>query len=87
MPKVVVHHEVKDRDLWLASEVRGAAFSSQGVTELRTYTDPTNPKRVALTANVPDLDALVAFLQTDEAAQAMATDGVLADTVVILIES
>jgi hypothetical protein len=87
MPKVVVHHDVKDRDLWLASEVRGQAFSSQGVTELRTYIDPTNPKRVALTANVPDLDALAAFLQTDEAAQAMATDGVIADTVVILIES
>jgi hypothetical protein len=87
MPKIVVHHDVKDRDLWLASEVRGAAFSSQGVTELRTYTDPTNPKRVALTANVPDLAGLVAFLQTDEAAQAMATDGVLADTVVLLIES
>ena len=87
MPKVVVHHDVKDRDLWLASEIRGAAFSSQGVTELRTYIDPTNPKRVALTADVPDLDALLTFLQTDEAAQAMATDGVLADTVVLLIES
>jgi hypothetical protein len=87
MPKVVCYHDVKDRDLWLASEVRGAAFSSQGVTELRTYLDPTNPKRVALTANVPDLDALVAYLQTEDAAQAMATDGVIADTVVLLVES
>jgi hypothetical protein len=87
MPKIVCYHDVKDRDLWLASEVRGAAFSSQGVTELRTYLDPTNPKRVALTANVPDLDALVAYLQTEDAAQAMATDGVLADSVVLLVES
>jgi hypothetical protein len=87
MTKIVCYHDVKDRDLWLASEVRGAAFSSQGVTELRTYLDPTNPKRVALTANVPDLDALVAYLQTEDAAQAMATDGVLADSVVLLVES
>ncbi|MGX7677543.1 hypothetical protein ACSMXN_01455 [Jatrophihabitans sp. DSM 45814] len=87
MPKVICYHDVKDRDLWLASEVRGAAFSSQGVTDLRTYIDPTNPKRVGLSAEVPDVDALVTFLQTDEAAQAMATDGVVADTVVMLVES
>jgi hypothetical protein len=87
MPRVICHHDVKDRDLWLASEVRGAAFASQGVTELRTYIDPTNPKRVGLSAQVPDIDALVAFLQTDEAAQAMATDGVLPETVVLLVES
>jgi hypothetical protein len=67
--------------------VRDAAFSPLGVTELRTYIDPANPKRVGLTAQVPDLDALVAFLQTDEAAQAMTTDGVIADSVVILVES
>ena len=87
MPRIICHHDVKDRDLWLASEVRGAAFSSQGVTELRTYIDATNPKRVGLSAQVPDLDALMAFLQSEEAAQAMATDGVIADTVVILVES
>jgi len=87
MPRVIIHHNVKDRALWLASEVRDAAFSSQGITELRTYIDPTNPQRVGLTANVPDLDALLAFLQTDEAAQAEATDGVLPETVVMLVES
>jgi hypothetical protein len=87
MTRFLCHHDVKDRDLWLASEVRGEAFNSQGVTELRTYIDATNPKRVGLTGNAPDLDALLAFLQTEEAAQAMATDGVLADTVVILVES
>jgi hypothetical protein len=41
---------------------------------------------VGLTANVPDLGALIAFLQTNEAAQATATDGVLADIVTILVE-
>lgn len=53
----------------------------------RTYIDPTNPKPVGLTGEVPDLDALIAFLRTDEAAHAMATDGVIADTVVMLVES
>ena len=87
MPRIICHHDVKDRDLWLASEVRGAVLSAHGVTQLRTYVDPTNPKRVGLSAEVADLDALVAFLQTEEAAQAMATDGVIPDTVVMLVES
>jgi hypothetical protein len=87
LPRIIVHHDVKDRDLWLASDTREAVFSPLGITELRTYIDPANPKRVGLTAQVPDLDGLVAYLQTDEAAQAMTTDGVIADTVVILIES
>ena len=37
--------------------------------------------------DVPDLDALMTAMQTPEAAQAMENDGVLADTLVILIEA
>jgi hypothetical protein len=87
MTKIAVHHDVKDRALWLASGVRAEKFGALGVTDLRTFIDPTNPNRVGLTADVPDLDALVAYLQTDDAAQAMATDGVIAGTVVLLVES
>ncbi|HEX4018665.1 MAG TPA: hypothetical protein VHX15_18145 [Frankiaceae bacterium] len=42
---------------------------------------------MGLTAEVADVDALIAFLQTQEAAEAMATDGVIAETVVMLFES
>lgn len=87
MTRIIVHHDVKDRALWLASGVRAEKFGALGVTDLQTFIDPTNPSRVGLSAEVPDLDALVAYLQTDDAAQAMATDGVIADTVVMLVKS
>ena len=87
MPTIVVHHDVKDRDLWLASGVRAEKFGALGVTDIRTFIDPTNPSRVGLTAEVPDLDALLAFMQTEDAAQAMATDGVIPETVVFLVKS
>jgi len=37
--------------------------------------------------DVPDMDALTAAMQTKGAAEAMEHDGVLADTLVILVES
>jgi hypothetical protein len=37
--------------------------------------------------DVPDLDALMAALQSPEAAEAMKADGVHGDTVVICVES
>jgi hypothetical protein len=37
--------------------------------------------------DVPDMDALTAALQTEEAAAAMDHDGVLADTLVMVVEA
>ena len=37
--------------------------------------------------DVPDLDAVMAAMQTEAAAEAMEYDGVLADTLVILVEA
>jgi hypothetical protein len=37
--------------------------------------------------DVPDLDAVIAAMETDAAADAMAYDGVLPETLVILIEA
>jgi hypothetical protein len=41
---------------------------------------------VAIVMDVPDLDALMAAMQDAKAAEAMDHDGVLAETLVILIE-
>lgn len=87
MPSIVVHHDIDDTEHWLASPVREQFFGSMGITNVRTFTNPQNPKQVALTMDVPDLDALVAALQSPEAAEAMKSDGVHADTVVLLVES
>jgi hypothetical protein len=87
MPTVIGHHDVKDTARWLASPKREEFFGPLGVTNIRTFVDPQNPTRVALLMDVPDMDAVMAAMQTEGAAAAMEHDGVLADTLVILVEA
>ena len=87
MPTIVAHHDVTDTDHWLASPKREEFFGPLGVTNIRTFVDPQNPNHVALMADVPDMDALMAAMQTEGAAAAMDHDGVLAETLTILIEA
>ena len=87
MPTIVFHHDVDDAERWLASPAREQFFGPLGVTNLRTFTNPQNPSQVGLSMDVPDLDALLAALQSPEAAEAMKNDGVHADTLVMLVEA
>ena len=87
MPTVIGHHDVKDTQHWLASPRRQEFFGPLGVTNIRTFTDPQNPTRVAVLMDVPDLDATLAALQTAAASEVMDQDGVLADTLVLLVET
>ena len=87
MPTVIAHHDVDDTKHWLASPRREEFFGPLGITNIRTFTNPQNPTQVGLMMDVPDVDALVAALQSDEAAAAMQHDGVHPDTVVLLVES
>ena len=77
MPTIIGHHDVKDKDHWLASPKREELFGPLGITNIRTFVDPQNPTRVAVLMDVPDMDAFMA-------AVAMAYDGVLPETLVIL---
>ena len=86
MPTVIAHHDVKDTDHWLSSPKREEFFGPLGVTNIRTFVDPTNRARVAVLMDVPDMDAVMASMETPEAQDAMAYDGVLAETMVILVE-
>jgi hypothetical protein len=87
MPTVIAHHDVKDTDHWLASPKREEFFGPLGVTNVRTFVDPQNPTRVGLLMDIPDMDAVMAAMQTAEAAEAMEHDGVLPETLVILVEA
>lgn len=87
MPTIIGHHDVKDQKHWLASPKREEVFGPFGVTNIRTFIDPQNPKRVAVMMDVPDLDALMAAMQTPTMAEAMEYDGVVAESLVILVES
>jgi hypothetical protein len=86
MPTVFAHHDVKDTDHWLSSPAREEFFGPLGVTNIRTFVDPTNRNRVGVLMDVPDLDAVVAALQTPEGADAASSDGVVMDTLVVLVE-
>jgi hypothetical protein len=57
------------------------------VTNIRTFVDPENPRRVGLVMDVPDMDAVMGAMETKAAAEAMEYDGVLPETLVILIEA
>ena len=87
MPTIIGHHDVKDKDHWLASSRREEFFGPLGVTNIRTFVDPQNTTRVAVLMDVADMDTLMAAMQSDEAAEAMAHDGVLPETLVILVEA
>ena len=87
MPTVIGHHDVKDTEHWLASPKREEFFGPLGVTNIRTFVDPLNRTHVAVLMDVADMDALTAAMQTPAAGEAMEHDGVLPETLVILIES
>ena len=87
MPTVIAHHDVKDKDHWLASPKREEFFGPLGVTNIRTFVDPQNPTRVAVLMDVADMDAVMGAMETEAAAEAMAHDGVLPESLVILVEA
>jgi hypothetical protein len=87
MPTIIGHHDVKDTQHWLASPKREEFFGPLGVTNIRTFVDPENSTRVAVLMDVADMDVLMGAMQTAEAAEAMNHDGVLAESLVILVEA
>ena len=87
MPTLIGHHDVRDKDHWLSSSKREEFFGPLGVTNIRTFVDPQSPNHVAVLMDVPDMDAFQAAMQSEGAAEAMDHDGVLPETLVILVEA
>ena len=87
MPTVFGYHDVKDTDHWLASPKREEFFGPLGVTNIRTFVDPQNPVRVGILMDVADMDAVTAAMEAAAAAEAMADDGGIPETLVMLVEA
>ncbi|WP_163872917.1 hypothetical protein [Rhizobium laguerreae] len=87
MPTIMICHDVKDTKHWLASPIRKQVLEPVGVTNIRTFTDSQNSNRVGLVMDVADMEKLMAFMQTKAAADAMASDGVLPETMTFLVQS
>jgi len=87
MPTVVAYHDiVKGKNHWLSSPKREDVFGPLGVTNIRTFVDPEDPAKVALVLDVPDMDALMAAMQQPSMGEAMEHDGVVPETLRILVE-
>jgi hypothetical protein len=87
VPTIFGYHDVKDTDHWLASPKREEFFGPLGVTNIRTFVDPENRTRVGVLMDVPTMETLTAAMQAPGAAEAMEYDGVLPETLVILVEA
>lgn len=88
MPTIIAHHKItKGAEHWLKSPKRKEFFGSLGVTNLRTFVDPRDQTHVAILMDVPDMETLAQALQGQAAADAMAFDGVVPESIKILVES
>ena len=87
MPTAIACHDVKDTERWLTSPKREEVFGPLGVTNIRTFVDPTNPTRVGILMDIADLDAVMKAMDQPEMAAAMSYDGVVPESLVILIEA
>jgi hypothetical protein len=85
MATYVITHEVEDVERWLSSPKREEVFGPLGVT-VRTFRDPEGSNRVALIAEIPDMEAFQEFMKTDAAADAEKHDGVKPETLLVLSE-
>ena len=86
MPTVVAYHDVKDTEHWLASPKREEVFGPLGVTNIRTFVNPDDPTKVGLVMDIADMDAVMRYMETPGAADAMAHDGVIPESLVLLVE-
>lgn len=87
MPTVLAHHDIsKGKEHWLSSPKREELFGPIGVTNIRTFVNPERPTHVAIVMDVADMDALMNAMQSEAAAEAMQHDGVVPESLVILIE-
>jgi hypothetical protein len=87
MPTVVAYQHVKDTDHWLSSPKREEILGPLGVTNIRTFVDPQDRKRVAVLMDIADMDVVMAAMESPAAAEAMAYDGVLPETLVFMVEA
>jgi len=86
MPTVIAYHDVSDTEHWLASPKREEVFGPLGVRNIRTFVNPDNPTKVGVLMDISDMDAVMSFMQGQEAADAMSHDGVQPETLVMLVE-
>lgn len=90
--KTLLHisHEVKDADVWLDAWVgsgnRKEIFAQNGAPNVRVFQSPENANHVGLVAEISDMDAFMAWMNSPEAQTAKTEDGVIDSTLRFMTE-
>ena len=77
MPRIVVTHEVKDVKHWASKGDERVEIIGPFATEIVSYVAADGSNKVAVSANVHNMEGLMAMMQTAEAAAAMEAHGVI----------
>ena len=77
MPRIVATHEVEDVKHWASKGDERVEILGQFGTDIVSYVAADGSNKVAVSANVHDMEGLMAFMQTPEAAAAMESHGVI----------
>ncbi|CUH45531.1 hypothetical protein [Ruegeria atlantica] len=86
MPRVIAMHDVDDVEHWLSSQQREDIFKDVAF-DMVTFVHPTEPNKVGLSANIPDLDKFLEINNGPIGQAAMKHDGIQADTIAVMIEA
>jgi uncharacterized protein (TIGR02246 family) len=90
-PHVMILHEVEDAERWLAAwrgeDSRHDMFRANGAAHVHTFQSKDNPNLTGLVIAVKDMQSLHDMLSSDEGRAAAAEDGVIADSMSVLMEA
>jgi len=86
MPRVIAMHDVDDVEYWLSSTKRDEIFKDVAF-DMVTFVHPTEPNKVGISANIPDVDKFLEVNSSPSGLAAMKHDGVHPDTVVLMVEA
>lgn len=88
---VVITHEVEDAERWLAAwrgdDSRHDLFRANGAAHVHTFQSEDDPNLTGLVIAVKDMQALHDMLSSDEGVAAAKEDGVIADSMTVLMEA
>jgi hypothetical protein len=87
---MMIMHEVEDAGRWLAAwrgeDSRHDLFEANGAAHVHTFQSEQNPNLTGLVIAVKDRQALEDMLASDEGREAAAADGVIRDSMSVLME-
>jgi ketosteroid isomerase-like protein len=90
-PHVMILHEVEDAERWLAAwrgeDSRHDMFRANGAAHVHTFQSADDPELTGLVIAVKDMQAFQDMLASDEGRAAAAEDGVIADSMTVLMEA